>query len=148
MEFRQLAGRLLLISVFFIAGCNLVAAPHLFVSKLVKATTAVNPLLKDGFGFEMPLEDIKLHAKLILEVLGGVSVIGALLTLKKFFFGYFLLSTLTFVAILVEVSLMNTEPLQKTAHLFNLFKVVGVLGGLFVLCSQTSHDPKGKQKID
>mmetsp|Transcript_14728 Transcript_14728/g.27286 ORF Transcript_14728/g.27286 Transcript_14728/m.27286 type:complete len:151 (+) Transcript_14728:1747-2199(+) len=146
MELRHLAGRLLLISVFVFAGYNLLASPQTYATKLHKVSAALDPVLKAKLGVELPLEDIKLNSKIILQGAGALSLLGAVGTVRNSSLGIFLLVLLTLAASIAELPLLYTEPAQKNAHLLSLLKTLGVLGGLIILYTQSGAKEEDKKK--
>jgi hypothetical protein len=78
MQIRPSLGRLLFISIFFFVGFNLLSTPLNYTSKLDKAVTSLKPFLQTNVGFELPVEDISLNSKVILQGIGALSVIAGI----------------------------------------------------------------------
>jgi hypothetical protein len=137
MEYRHLAGTLLVISIFVLVGVDLIRTPLPHISTLNKAAISLHPLLKERVGLELPLESIKSNSTTILQALGSLAIVGAIGALWKNKLALLLLTTLTLLAALTELPILYAEPLQKKVHFLNLLKTLGVLGGLILLFSQT-----------
>lgn len=146
---KRRVARLLLVLVFVYVGFNCLVFPQPYVTKLNKVVVALDPLLKDSFYIELPLETIKTYSKVLLQALGGLALVGALGTLRLSKLGILLLVSLSVVAVLAELPVLYTEPAQRSAHLLSLLKSLGVLGGLGLLYTQhyaMPEDVKPKEK--
>jgi hypothetical protein len=142
MEIKCFAGRLLLVSVFVFVGYSLLTSPQSVNPKLYKLTVTLNLVLKEMVGVSLPLDDIKLNSKVVLQVIGALAIIGAIGAVQRHRVGVGLLVLLTLLCALAELSLLWTEQSQRGGHLLSLMKSLGVLGGLVLLGAQRDAAPK------
>lgn len=147
MEYRYLVGRLLVISIFVFVGYGLITTPSKYEGKLGKAAEKLSPLLKSEFGLEIPTEDIKLNAPIILQTTGALALVGALGVSQKSSLGVLVLVALTLVASLAELPVLYSNLEQKRIHTLNLLKTLGVLGSLLILYTSKPH-PKEEIQED
>lgn len=145
MAVRQMLGRLLLVLMFLASGVDKVSNPAPGQA-LLNARYEATEKFVGRLGVPLPLsaEVVKELSQVIIQIMGVLMLVGAMLTLFNLRYGPGLLTAqMILITVVIHNPMLATSSQETQNELIQALKNLAVIGGLLqVCCQQCVSTPK------